>query len=554
MKISNLKIYKSDSTLIRNIDFNLNGLSFIFGDIEKPTDDKESTNKLGKTLLLRFIDYLYGANEDKRAVKEKIQGYRIVGTIIHGNDTFIVERVLGKSTFTINGDSTIGVEEYKQKFNISRDLIRKQILLDSRKDIIAEQSYNATANEIETSLELLDLKDILVLFTEIKNLKKEIEKSNDSKNQLIKLLEVNKKAVDNEIFKNQKEIQRLNQELEKVNLKLPTLSLSEDKELYQRKYNQISFETKDYNSKKFSLISEKKSLKEFLRELDDSTINEEMIRKIYDQSKFELKDYILRELKEVEEFYKSIIKDRRKFMEQRVKKIDTELDELEKSIDSNKSEMDSISKMLSDNDAYKSAILMTSTLNHQLQSHKVKEGRFEHINKLKEEIAIKESKVSELNGEISKHRLKQEQVITKFARFMYEAVARLYKNDVTSQFEIKSHDNPLKRNPISINFEIQGSTSGGVDQVQNALIDYLFFVNNKKYEILVQDSKCFDGIDYRQVEGLIKILTDILKTINKQAIISINKYQVTDEEMINYIKENSAIILSETDKLLKFDF
>lgn len=33
-----------------------------------------------------------------------------------------------------------------------------------------------------------------------------------------------------------------------------------------------------------------------------------------------------------------------------------------------------------------------------------------------------------------------------------------------------------------------------------------------------------------------------------------NKYQVTDEEMINYIKENSAIILSETDKLLKFDF
>src|SRR5690606_12827735 len=157
------------------------------------------------TLLLRFIDYLYGANEDKRVVKEKIHGYKIVGTIIHGNNTFIVERVLGKSTFTINGDS-IGVEEYKQKFNIYSDLVRKQILLDSRKDIIAEQSYNPTANEIETSLELLELKDILVLFTEIKNLKKEIEKSNDSKNQLIKLLEVNKKSVDNEIYKNQKEI------------------------------------------------------------------------------------------------------------------------------------------------------------------------------------------------------------------------------------------------------------------------------------------------------------------------------------------------------------
>ena len=38
MKICNLKIYNKNNEEIRNIIFNENGISFIFGDIEKPQD------------------------------------------------------------------------------------------------------------------------------------------------------------------------------------------------------------------------------------------------------------------------------------------------------------------------------------------------------------------------------------------------------------------------------------------------------------------------------------------------------------------------------------
>jgi len=553
MQISNIKIYTNEGLMIRDVDFKLHGLSFVYGDIEKPGDEHETSNKLGKTLLLRFIDYLFGANEDKRAVKEKIHGYRIVGTIVEAGNEYIVDRTLGKSSFIIDG-YPMGLEEYKQKFGISRDMLRKQIILDSRKHIIAEQSYNPTASEIESALELLNLKDIVSKFSEIDNIKKDIGKLNDSRNQLIKLLEISKKAVDNEIYNNKKEIERLNVEVERLNTQLPTLSIAENKEEYQIKYNQLSFETKDFNSKKFSYIAEKKSLNEFISDLNQSSINYDMIQTIYQQSNIELKDHVLRQLSEVESFYKSIVEDRKKFIDQRIKKIDIDLIGFNQIIDKNKKEMDAISKILSDNDAYRSAIHLTSVLNQQLQAQKVKEGRFEHVNKLKEDIAIKETNVTELNVEISKIRLAQEETVKKFAQFMYDAVARLYTKDVTAQFEIKSHDNPLKRSPVSINFEIQGSTSGGVDQVQNALIDYLFFINNKKFDILVQDSKCFDGIDYRQIEGLLKLLQDILKTLDKQAIISINKYQIKDEETIDFVKKNSSIVLSESDTLLNLKF
>jgi len=47
----------------------------------------------------------------------------------------------------------------------------------------------------------------------------------------------------------------------------------------------------------------------------------------------------------------------------------------------------------------------------------------------------------------------------------------------------------------------------------------------------------------------------IAQETKKQAIISINKYQLGNyNEIIEFVKEKSAIILSEKDKLFKFDF
>lgn len=86
-------------------------------------------------------------------------------------------------------------------------------------------------------------------------------------------------------------------------------------------------------------------------------------------------------------------------------------------------------------------------------------------------------------------------------------------------------------------------------------MDYLLFKYNSYMDLLVQDSSCYNGIDPRQVSSMIKEVGKIAQKTNKQAIISINKYQLGEyEDAINFVKAESAIILSEKDKLFKFDF
>ena len=101
---------------------------------------------------------------------------------------------------------------------------------------------------------------------------------------------------------------------------------------------------------------------------------------------------------------------------------------------------------------------------------------------------------------------------------------------------------------------ITGDAGEGVNEVKNNIIDYLMFNFNKHLEIFIHDSSCYNGIDPRQVSGLINNLINIAEKNKKQVIVAINKYQVSDEQTLKDIEDKSCIILSEKDKLLKFNF
>ena len=51
MKILNLKIISPNNQEIRNIKFNEEGLSLIYGDISMPNDKSKTSNSLGKSLF-----------------------------------------------------------------------------------------------------------------------------------------------------------------------------------------------------------------------------------------------------------------------------------------------------------------------------------------------------------------------------------------------------------------------------------------------------------------------------------------------------------------------
>lgn len=77
MKILKLVIKDPDEKILRDVDFKENGISFIYGDIKEPDNKTSTINSLGKTLLLKFIDYILGAKVDQKIVKKDVYSYII---------------------------------------------------------------------------------------------------------------------------------------------------------------------------------------------------------------------------------------------------------------------------------------------------------------------------------------------------------------------------------------------------------------------------------------------------------------------------------------------
>ena len=74
---------------------------------------------------------------------------------------------------------------------------------------------------------------------------------------------------------------------------------------------------------------------------------------------------------------------------------------------------------------------------------------------------------------------------------------------------------------------------------------------NNEIECMIEDSSCFEGIDRRQVKKLIMEFKRISETKNKQLIISLNKYLISDMEDL---KDNIVLKLDEGNTLLNRKF
>lgn len=122
MKILELKIKDSLGEEKNKIKFKEKGINYIFGDIQEPENKKATINSLGKTLLLKFIDYIFGANEDNKIIKEKIKGYTLEAVILVENKKIKVKRILGNSKEITVNDEIYSLSEYKKIFSINRSV------------------------------------------------------------------------------------------------------------------------------------------------------------------------------------------------------------------------------------------------------------------------------------------------------------------------------------------------------------------------------------------------------------------------------------------------
>ncbi len=555
MKILELIIKNPQGESIKEIKFNEIGVSFVYADIQDPSNLKRTINSLGKTLLLKFIDYIFGANEDFYVVKEPIHGFKLKATVKYENKYFTVLRTLGNSEDIYIDEKKYNLSEYKKFFQLERKLLGKQIILNKKATQISQRT-NASKEDVISCLELLGLIDILKEINNIYNAQDRINELKKNKAELVSFYgNFDIKQIDEEIYFIDKEVERLSTELEKVGNKIKTIEISEVQKDIVKEYSEKSEELKrikrSYEINKF----ESDRLLKFIEDSNKVDISSEHILAIFNKARQEVPEMVKKTINEVEEFHKKVYEERKEFLNKKISVTLSEMKEMNEKIEFLSAEIDRIGVIISENEVYKEAIELYEKYSSGLQIARYKQGKLSQVKNIDDEIAKEDSSLSASFIRATELRKGYDGIIQVYRDFIFDITKSIYDTDVNSYFDIKIRKKHLKNRPVTFEFALKGDTGEGVGEVKKNLMDYLICRYNNQLEIMIQDSSCYNGIDPRQIVGMLAQLNNISEISRKQIIVSINKYQLGNyDSVIKEVEEKSSIILSENHKLLEFDF
>lgn len=558
MKILNLKIISPKNEIIRDIDFSENGLSIILGDILYQEDHKKTSNSLGKTLLLKFLDYIYGANNDKNIIPESLNDYILEAKLKYNNEIYNVKRKLESSSKILINDKIYSLEEYKTFFEINRPIFHKQILLENRQGLISK-TFKPAKIDFLSFIKLLNLEDLLETTEKIYNIQDNIKDLKKTKNQMSVYLNETS-ALDEKIFILNKEIQKLESELSIISEKIKKMETTDIKEDIIEKYQLKNIEFKEKTTENFINEVEIKRMKKFLKEYENIDISSKTLFSLYEKTKIEIPELVKRKIEEVEEFHQNVYSDRKNTLIKKIEALTNLHEKREKELKTLSTELNYLGKIIAENKVYQENLELYEKYSFDLKEKKYQQGQFSQVENIITQISQEDDKLNEYFATLKKAIAKDSNEIklNKFKDFIYDFVKNVYsyENEETiSYFKFEVRNKHQVTRPFKLEITINYDRGEGVGQVKKVMIDILIFKFNELLDFFIQDSSSYVGIDSRQVSTILTSIDEIAKVINKQAIISINKYQViNDDKILDFINNKSVIKLSENDKLLKFDF
>ena len=549
MKILEVKIYSPDNELLREVNFNENGLSIIYGEVEKPNNNNETTNSIGKTVLLKILNVILGAKNSGKDTIKGLKDYKVKSKIKSDDKEYEVSLVIGNSKEYFIDNKKMNLTKYKEFFNIERSYFSKQIMLEKRKNLISNVSKNSTKDDYATVLHLLYLDEIEDIFTKIKKKQDEIDiigKYNKSFKE--DTTELKKEQFNLEMKKKQ-----IDDELSDLNNKLETLKISENIEEIAQKRTLVDQNIKDI-AEKIQLNEIKiKKYNEILNDSNDNNISLQEVEKIYEVANIEIPEMVKRKLKEVEDFYKNLLDDKSQIYKEQIEKLEKNNQELKNSINIAKQELDMLSGIISENDSFREAIKIYDIktkdkieIDTQISEISGKLTQINNTQNIKGNIDIL---YSELYKEYENAQLK----INRYQKFIYDIVNKIYIEETRNPYLSFTISDVYKyiAMPLKIDLSIEGDSGEGITAVKFLLFDLMIMNFNEKIEFLIEDSACFEGIDRRQIINLIEEAQNISNKTQKQLIISLNKYLISDYDRI---KDNIVLTLSENNTLLNLKF
>lgn len=554
MKILNLKIYNPERKEIRNIDFKTAGASVIYGKITQPTKKKKTTNSIGKTLLLKFIGYIFGKKEKKTDYSEKIKGWHLEAKVLHQGQEYTVKRTLGDtSTIKIN-DESYSYNNYIKFLNVDQRQNSRQILLSRRQGIISDVSPKPTKDETTTVLKLLKLNNVIDLFINMRNTQEKVKAISDYS----KRFENDLKDLKEKEFLLEQEKNKKTTELDELSKRIKSLQFTKDSVDLVELHAEKSYRLKTLKIQQEELKAKIMRINSLIEEMKHTDLSSNDVIKIYNMAQVDIPDMIKRTIEEVENFYNEMFGDKINKYSEDIKQYNQQIEKIEEKINTLTPIVDDLATKIADSNLFSEAVSLYQIKNEELSKI---ESEYNQIIGSISNLTEKKHLQNEINQDyitLEEQMKENTDLIKKYRQYLFDVVNQVYGDDHVAFFDINvsQSNRRVESSPIVFEMNLNGEFGEGIGAVKNLLMDLLIFHFNNRIEYLIQDSACFEGIDKRQLSTLISIINKTAIDMDKQYIFSINEYHIdkTDVELKTIIQDRTVLELSEDNTLLKFRF
>ncbi|MGL6113587.1 MAG: DUF2326 domain-containing protein [Cetobacterium sp.] len=557
MKILKISIFNPQEDLVREVKFNKEGLSVILGKIMDAKQKEKSSNSIGKTLLLLFINYILGSNSTSKLFSKFLNDWTVEGEVLVNNEEVIIKRVIGTDGVFYKGQK-YELENFKELLGINRAELEKIFLLKYRENIISTRFPNPSIKDFEVFCSLMNF-DFVEDLKKYDKLRDEKEKKSKSIKEMLKILEISLKDIKKELFNINKQLEEKEKEMSDLNLKLEDLDLTSINSNVVKGYAQNSDTLKKLEFKRYKFQMENDNLRRYLEESNKLDKGSLMIENLYKKAKVDLGDKVVKRFDDVKGFFETIYQNRLSTITKEIRNNDDQIKDLESQIDSLKSAIKVELKIISESKLYQEIINNISKINSEIQDLNYKRGSLSSLNDLLFKIEKMEEEIEVKKLEISRKFEAYQEKLTTINNFVYECVKDIFATNVTVFFDFAISNNGRKKSLFDLDLTLDGDTGEGRKAVKNILMDFIIFKFSNKSEFLIHDSACFSGIDSRNIISIILLGKRIAEEENKQYIVSLNTFQYSGidfdfDELINSQKVIELTDEGVENKLLRVEF
>lgn len=564
MLLKNLKI-TSNGTLIRDIPFKA-GLNLILDNETK--SGTESGNSVGKTTLLRVVDYCLGSDgkdiytdpefksEYNQEVYNFVQNNQVVAKLeltLRNGTSLLLERNLivdGDKYYKINDETVSSITKYRDALSelifrnrsskpSVRQLIPKFIRSDSGKmsNTVMYLHKSTSPREYEPIFLFLFGFPEPNLFSDKSTLSRE-QKDYD------KRLSIYEKPHSKNAIEQMLNVVNGNIETEERNVSEFRVSDAYHNELDVIKQiksviSKLSSEISNLDLRIELNIETIEELRETSNEIDS-----DHVKKFYDEAAVHLPD-LQKKFDDVLSFHSQMVSKKVNFVEKSITRLNQKKRNVEAELETALHEESSLLRTLTNSGTLGDLEVMRMELNRLREQKGGLESSLKRIIETSEELEKISTRLDKVNEKIERYIAGFGKNVTTFNTFFSRYSKKLYEEEYVFSYEKKDSDEYYKFKIANIG----GNVGGGKKKGQVAAFDLAFISFVQKLDISFPQFVFHDSIEdvhANQIETLFNLANEI----NGQYVVAVlkDKIEFLGEE---YIESNSIISLDESNKFFR---